>query len=642
MNAVQSEVTASKNPIFDNPNQYARVRRLEIDNGRAIIHGYQEFEISRDVLTVLPSDGALLRKRDLLAPLFHRRYLEDRTVLDLGANAAFFSFWALQNGARAATAVDMDEGYLELVEEVKSRLGFQRLSTAKANVVEWGSPADVVLALALIHWIYSCTALLGSLDAAVGKLSRLTNYMLIVEWIDPRDSAIQFFRHLDWNKEVVQDKYDIAQFEAALAKHFARFEVLGKVSETRKLYVAYRAPYEMDLTNPLPFIRSPEHVIYSRCIAECQGVQYWTRIYDDGDVICKQTTGNLAEREGNFLARLKSDYFPKVMQIQSEGNHSLVLLEKIENTAADTATVDANSAFGSDVFFEHCLNLLAELKVRKIVHRDIRKENILIRDGKPVLIDFGWSVDEGETYITPQELGRDGRPPDGTFCDVYSMGKVFERSDESRNTAISLVTTLMTERDGALRITSPSTLRAIFSIAREFLDQGGSIDLSQDGEIRWLVQAHGPLAQHKNLIIELLQEIYKRDRRLAQKTNESWLERSQIAAEELKGLISPGATIILVDEAQLGGDFVSDCRAMPFLERNGQYWGPPADDETAIRELERLRAGGASLIVFAWPAFWWLRHYKDFAAHIDRYSRCIWHNERLIVYDLRNNRAQDL
>src|SRR5262249_19515975 len=71
--------------------------------------------------------------------------------------------------------------------------------------------------------------------------------------------------------------------------------------------------------------------------------------------------------------------------------------------------------------------------------------------------------------------------------------------------------------------------------------------------------------------------------------------------------IPPGAAFILVDEDQWAADtmLAGRCR-LPFVEREGQYWGPPADDGAAIKELERLCASGAGFLVFAWPAFWWL------------------------------------
>ena len=45
------------------------------------------------------------------------------------------------------------------------------------------------------------------------------------------------------------------------------------------------------------------------------------------------------------------------------------------------------------------------------------------------------------------------------------------------------------------------------------------------------------------------------------------------------------------------------------MEKDGSYWGPPQDDDAAVRELEKLHKHGAQLLVFLWPAFWWLDYY---------------------------------
>lgn len=105
-------------------------------------------------------------------------------------------------------------------------------------------------------------------------------------------------------------------------------------------------------------------------------------------------------------------------------------------------------------------------------------------------------------------------------------------------------------------------------------------------------------------------------------------------------LISPGDAFILVDQAQLASVVPVGRRAIPFLERDGQYWGPPQDDDTAIRELERLRQSGASFIVFTLPAHWWLHYYFGLRDYLRSKFRCVLENDRLTVFDLRSAPAQ--
>ena len=101
----------------------------------------------------------------------------------------------------------------------------------------------------------------------------------------------------------------------------------------------------------------------------------------------------------------------------------------------------------------------------------------------------------------------------------------------------------------------------------------------------------------------------------------------------LSELIPQDEAFILVDEDQLRTE-LPHCRAVPFLEKDGQYWGPPADDATAIRELERLRAAGATRIVFVWPCFWWLKHYAGLHRHLREQFACVLEDDRLVVFNL--------
>jgi glycosyltransferase involved in cell wall biosynthesis len=118
-----------------------------------------------------------------------------------------------------------------------------------------------------------------------------------------------------------------------------------------------------------------------------------------------------------------------------------------------------------------------------------------------------------------------------------------------------------------------------------------------------------------------------------------WSRRLRRAAKEIQGLVPAGATFLLVDEGQWEGDELgAERHVLPFLERDGQYWGTPPDDATAIRELERLRRSGASFLVFAWPAFWWLDYYSKFSGYLRAKFPCPLENECLVVFDLRKDK----
>jgi hypothetical protein len=117
---------------------------------------------------------------------------------------------------------------------------------------------------------------------------------------------------------------------------------------------------------------------------------------------------------------------------------------------------------------------------------------------------------------------------------------------------------------------------------------------------------------------------------------DKWMEQLRLTRQELVSLIPLGECFILVDEAQWDAQVVEGWRVIPFLERNGQYWGSPADDHTAICEFERLRRSGPRFMVFGWPAFWWLDYFTELNRHLRSLFRCVLHNDRLVVFDLRS------
>jgi hypothetical protein len=65
----------------------------------------------------------------------------------------------------------------------------------------------------------------------------------------------------------------------------------------------------------------------------------------------------------------------------------------------------------------------------------------------------------------------------------------------------------------------------------------------------------------------------------------TWAAQVGQAIDELISLVPDGSKFILVDEDQWVLSTIGGRKAIPFLERNWLYWGPPPDDKTAIREV---------------------------------------------------------
>jgi hypothetical protein len=115
----------------------------------------------------------------------------------------------------------------------------------------------------------------------------------------------------------------------------------------------------------------------------------------------------------------------------------------------------------------------------------------------------------------------------------------------------------------------------------------------------------------------------------------SYFARLARAKRHIRRLIPVQDQFILVDEDIIRPELGIGQKTVPFMEQNGQYYGLPADDATAIQELERLRAEGAKFIVFWWADFWCLDYYTGFNSHLRASYPCILEDESLVIFDLR-------
>lgn len=227
--------------LYTQPNKYASPPGLNIQNNVAEFLGYQKFSVSKYGIDIDKSDTGLLSKKEIFDTNIPNGFLHKKTVLDLGCNSAFFCYYSRLKGAAFCDGVEIDKTYIQNVERANAFLEIDNIKINDKNVMDYNKSADLVFAFALIHWIYSCTSDYGSLDLAVKQLAELTKQVLIVEWIEKEDGAIQFFKHIDYNKELITQEYSRENFEKALVKHFSGFKVIGEVSKTRVVYLAYKS-----------------------------------------------------------------------------------------------------------------------------------------------------------------------------------------------------------------------------------------------------------------------------------------------------------------------------------------------------------------------------------------------------------------
>lgn len=115
----------------------------------------------------------------------------------------------------------------------------------------------------------------------------------------------------------------------------------------------------------------------------------------------------------------------------------------------------------------------------------------------------------------------------------------------------------------------------------------------------------------------------------------SWKNKALYIHRDIESLVPSDNSFILVDEGNFIRERFGNRSVIAFIERDGEYWGAPTDDDEAIKVLEENRQEGAAFLVVLWPAFWWLDHYKEWNRYLRSRYHCIEQSKRIIVFDLR-------
>lgn len=95
---------------------------------------------------------------------------------------------------------------------------------------------------------------------------------------------------------------------------------------------------------------------------------------------------------------------------------------------------------------------------------------------------------------------------------------------------------------------------------------------------------------------------------------------AEVPADGTIAVASKGDDRLLALDGRCAWHFPSD--------GHGTYAGHhPADSESAIAELERVRSAGAGYLLIPGPTLWWLDHYADFAGHLAARYRLVREHE---------------
>ena len=183
--------------------------------------------------------------------------------------------------------------------------------------------------------------------------------------------------------------------------------------------------------------------------------------------------GDSSKREYQVIKELSNiddKYFPKLYYHKSLEEINFIIMEEIEGQRLDHL-VNSNE-FGSksnqfkENIYKGIFKILKILHKSKIVHRDIRPQNLLIKnDGTPVLIDFQFAVDNKRTKYkefnivkkNPELIiGLGDKFAKNVFHwdDAYSVYKIFDFLKLKNNPDFLKVKNLILEMIGKSEIIS--------------------------------------------------------------------------------------------------------------------------------------------------------------------------------------------
>ena len=115
----------------------------------------------------------------------------------------------------------------------------------------------------------------------------------------------------------------------------------------------------------------------------------------------------------------------------------------------------------------------------------------------------------------------------------------------------------------------------------------------------------------------------------------SWFHRLDDAVADIIRIVPEHATVALVDGNTWDAPRAFGTRRLvPFMQQDGIDWGPPADSETAIAQLDELLSEQTQFLAVGWPCFWWFDEYPEFFKVLGRHSICRVCNNAVVIYEL--------
>ncbi|URJ60794.1 serine/threonine protein kinase [Paenibacillus polymyxa] len=138
----------------------------------------------------------------------------------------------------------------------------------------------------------------------------------------------------------------------------------------------------------------------------------------------------LLQREAHIMRQMEHPYIPKLLESVEHSNGIVVVMEYISGMTLEELIFEQERSFTEQECIVYILELMERVlhvHERGYIHRDIRIPNVIQREGKPYLIDFGLALAVGERQedvFTESMLEK--RAPErqdvAVYSDLYDVG----------------------------------------------------------------------------------------------------------------------------------------------------------------------------------------------------------------------------
>lgn len=297
-----------------------------------------------------------------------------RSIMDVGACTGLASHLAICAGFETTVCVEHDTEYQGVIRKSQSwalENGCCPITTIETCHVTPDTrmePQDVIMGLAIIHWLYSCTSDFGSLDAIVAWFAAHCTEGCILEWVDPSDAAIAKLHHVDRSKDVHKEAYNETNFLSALHRYFGCVSCHPYGSPSRRFYCC-----TSKLDKPLTLVKA-----YTAHVWACPPF-YVSKVYD----LPKFPKESLFEREVYWLRALKGQpHIPQLLHVNPAKKE--IIMEWVGHS------LESRPDLLPTTWKEQLLEIVALLQRHALHYNDWLLSNLCVKDETLYLVDFQW------------------------------------------------------------------------------------------------------------------------------------------------------------------------------------------------------------------------------------------------------------